>query len=300
MAVIGGHTEMVIVLVEIVGGDTIAQDAIGRTPLHQAQEHEAVVSSLRKNDVLRMVLVSALAKIKRGIKSTTALVVDPAAQTVSLRDDSEKDDMGRDAAHHNKPDGERDAHGGEENDNPIVIKDGQTHNPPDGSISSNMPRVGASSVELKVGTLHSGVLEQQMTTQTERQQQRERERKGKQKQRKRETTHATLEETRVTLEEVLARVDTEGASLDTLNALDAAIVAAKPVVSSCARSHPLSCLLLELLRQAEEKSLNLLCEVRAMAKAAENGNTCVVCLAAPKDSLLLPCKHLAMCAECTT
>eukprot|EP00959_Pyramimonas_sp_CCMP1952_P210945 4414286-Pyramimonas_sp.AAC.1 len=26
---------------------------------------------------------------------------------------------------------------------------------------------------------------------------------------------------------------------------------------------------------------------------------CVVCLSAPKDSLLLPCKHMAMCAECT-
>jgi hypothetical protein len=96
--------------------------------------------------------------------------------------------------------------------------------------------------------------------------------------------------------------------------------------------------LLEVLRQAEEKSVNLRGEMRAMAKAAaydqlkeglvrsvvaewsahvqeqrqssieppsaaiasaENGNTCVVCLAAPKNSLLLPCKHLAMCAECT-
>ena len=99
----------------------------------------------------------------------------------------------------------------------------------------------------------------------------------------------------------------------------------------------------ELLRQAQEKSLNLRREVRAVAKAAaydqleeglvrsavaessahvqeqqqgsivppppamsssaiasaENGSTCVVCLAAPKDSVVLPCKHLAMCAECT-
>ena len=67
-------------------------------------------------------------------------------------------------------------------------------------------------------------------------------------------------------------------------------------MSSCASSD----LLPELLRQAEEKSLSLSREVlRAMAKAAENGNTCVVCLEAPKDSLLLPCKHMAMCAECT-
>jgi hypothetical protein len=33
--------------------------------------------------------------------------------------------------------------------------------------------------------------------------------------------------------------------------------------------------------------------------SVENGNTCIVCLAAPKDSLVLPCKHVAMCAECT-
>jgi hypothetical protein len=33
--------------------------------------------------------------------------------------------------------------------------------------------------------------------------------------------------------------------------------------------------------------------------SAENENNCVVCLKAPKDSLLLPCKLLAMCAECT-
>jgi hypothetical protein len=40
-------------------------------------------------------------------------------------------------------------------------------------------------------------------------------------------------------------------------------------------------------------------ESRIMAPSTENGATCVVCLAAPKDSLLLPCKHLAMCAACT-
>jgi hypothetical protein len=33
--------------------------------------------------------------------------------------------------------------------------------------------------------------------------------------------------------------------------------------------------------------------------SAEDDNTCVVCLAAPKDSLLLPCNHMTMCAECT-
>jgi hypothetical protein len=206
--------------------------------------------------------------------------------------------MGRDVVRHNKSDGERDAHGGEENNGPVVIVNDRSHNEPEGSISNIVPRVEATSVASEAGTLHSRV-EQSMTTQAERQQQKERERKGKQKQRKRETTRTTLEETCVTLEEALARVDTAGARLDTLNALDAAIVAAKPVVSLCASSDLLSCLLHELLRQAEDKSLNLLREVRAMAKAAENGNTCVVCLAAPKDSLLLPCKHLAMCAECT-
>jgi hypothetical protein len=33
--------------------------------------------------------------------------------------------------------------------------------------------------------------------------------------------------------------------------------------------------------------------------SADNGSTCVVCLVAPKNSLLLPCKHIAMCTECT-
>jgi hypothetical protein len=137
--------------------------------------------------------------------------------------------------------------------------------------------------------------------------------------------------------------------IDTLNALDEAIVSAKrilehggassstdtPVVSSCAISDDLP----ELLRQVEEKALNLRREVHAMAKAStvdffeeglvrsavaessahiqersidlrllatlssaiattENENTCVVCLAAPKDSVVPPCKHLAMCALC--
>ena len=158
---------------------------------------------------------------------------------------------------------------------------------------------------------------------------------------------------RAALEEALARVDTAGASLDILNALDAAIVSAKRVLEhSGASSSYMDALVVslysssdlhELLRQAEEKSLNLRSKMRAMAKAAaydqleeglvqsavdvwlthiqeqqqssnkpqpsitsssaiasaENGNTCVVCLAAPKDSMLLSCKHMAMCAECT-
>jgi hypothetical protein len=145
-------------------------------------------------------------------------------------------------------------------------------------------------------------------------------------------------------------VDTAGASLDTLNVLDAAIKSAKrmlehgvasPSVDAPKASASASTDLLELFRQAEERSLNLRLEVCAMAKAAAydkleeglvrsavaessahvqeqlpsgiepppsgtlaaamatNGNTCVVCLTAPKDSVVLPCKHLAMCAECT-
>jgi hypothetical protein len=207
----------------------------------------------------------------------------------------ERDDTGRDAARRSTFDGEIDAHRGEENASPVFKEDDKRHNELGGRISRNVQPVEASSVECVAGTSHSGVEQQSTTTQAEHQQQKERERKGKQKQRKRETMIATLEETRATLEEALARVHTTGASLDTLNVLDAAIASAKQVVSSCASSD----LLPELLRQAEEKSLNLLREVRAMAKAAENGNTCVVCLEAPKDSVVLPCKHLAMCAECT-
>jgi hypothetical protein len=207
----------------------------------------------------------------------------------------ERDDMGRDAARHSKVDREIDTHRGEENVDPVFNKDDENHNEPEGSISRDVQLVEASIVEREAGASHSGVEQPPTTTQAERQQQKERERKGKQKQRKRETMIATLEETRATLEEALARVDTTEASLNTLNALDAAIASAKPVVSSCARSD----LLRELLRQAEEKSLNLLREVRAVAKAAENGSTCVVCLEAPKDTVVLPCKHLVMCAECT-
>ena len=147
-------------------------------------------------------------------------------------------------------------------------------------------------------------------------------------------------------------MDTAGASLDTLNVLDAAIKSAKrmlehgvasPSVDAPKASASASTDLLELLRQAEERSLNLRLEVCAMAKAAaydqleeglvrsavaessahvqeqqqssieppssamssaaiasaENGNLCVVCLAAPKNSAVLPCKHLSMCVECT-
>jgi hypothetical protein len=193
-----------------------------------------------------------------------------------------------------------DAHGGEENAVPVSDNSGQGHNEPEGSIGRNMQRVEDSSVESEAGTLHKGA-EQPTTTQAERRQQKERERKEKQRQRKRATACAPLEE-------ALARVDIAGASLASLDALDTAIVHAKRilehggassstdalVVSSCARSD-----LHELLRQAEEKSLNILREVRAMAKAAENGNTCVVCLAAPKNSAVLPCKHVATCEECT-
>jgi hypothetical protein len=182
----------------------------------------------------------------------------------------EKDDLGRDPARHSTPARERDALVGEENAGPVFNKDDQSHNEPaDGSISRNVQRVEASRVECEAGTLH-GEVEQPTATQAESKQRKERERKGKRKLvRKRETTYAALGETRATLAGALARVETTGASLDTLDALDAAIVAAKLVVLSCASSE-----LPELFRQAEEKSLHLLREVRAMAKAAEKGDTC--------------------------
>jgi hypothetical protein len=168
-----------------------------------------------------------------------------------------------------KPDGDNDAHGGEENAGPVINNGSQGHNASEGSIGRNVQRVEARSVKCEAGTSHSGV-EQLSITQAEIRQQKERERKGKQKQRKRATM-------RTTLEEALARVDTAGASLDTLNSLDSAIVSAKrilehggasssmdaPVLSSCASSD-----LPELLRQAEGKSSNLRRKVRAMAKAA--------------------------------
>jgi hypothetical protein len=178
--------------------------------------------------------------------------------------------MGRDAACHSSSDEEIDAHGGEESAGPGCSNNGQSHNEADGIIGGNVQRLeGSSSVECELGSSHSGV-EQPTTTDAERQQEKERELKGKQRQRKKATTLATLEE-------ALARVDTAGVSLDALNVLDAAIVYAKrilehggassstdaPVVSSSSSSD-----LPELLRQAEEKALNLRREMRAMAEAA--------------------------------
>eukprot|EP00242_Pyramimonas_sp_CCMP2087_P016652 CAMPEP_0198207172 /NCGR_PEP_ID=MMETSP1445-20131203/10654_1 /TAXON_ID=36898 /ORGANISM="Pyramimonas sp., Strain CCMP2087" /LENGTH=540 /DNA_ID=CAMNT_0043880117 /DNA_START=309 /DNA_END=1928 /DNA_ORIENTATION=+ len=266
----------------------------------------------------------------------------------------ERGDRGRNSPRHSKSDGEIEAHGGEENAGPVIDNDGQSHNEPEGSNSSNVQWVEASSIDYEADTSHCGV-EQLTSTQAERRQQTERERKGKQRQRKRATARATLEE-------ALARVDTAGASLDTTDALDAAIVSARRILNAPVMSSSIfelqfpsvSSDLPELLRQAEERLVNLR-EARSMVKAAAaerleyaeqlelldpyglvqsalaessaqiekkqqssvepppsetlpaviasaeavNGSSCVVCLAAPKDSLLLPCKHLAMCAGCT-
>jgi RING finger protein 26 len=37
----------------------------------------------------------------------------------------------------------------------------------------------------------------------------------------------------------------------------------------------------------------------ALAPAENETATCIVCLAAPRTALLIPCKHMVMCAECT-
>jgi ankyrin repeat protein len=320
-AAAGGHEETVKVLMEM-GGSALARTTDGHTPQHCAESfgHEAVVIFLRKNAIN-----------KRRPKSTTAPIVDPAAQAAAeaaaaamtalliaeeedqkqappsnkarkrrnrrkanpdeldtcskghdevlsgsvasgsgRRDNTgEIDDMARDAAHHSKPDADFDVHVGEENAGIVFDNDSQNHNVPEGSIGRNIQRVEAYSVECEAGTLRSGV-EQPTSTPTERRQQKERERKGKQRQQKRATTSAILEE-------ALARVDTAGASLDSLNALDAAMISAKrilqhsdassstdaPVMSSSASSD-----LPELLRQAEEKSLNLRSKMHAMANKA--------------------------------
>jgi ankyrin repeat protein len=306
-----------------------------------------------------------LEELDTGYKGHDETVSSSAASSSGRRDNAgERDDMGRDAARHSKSDGVMDAHGGEGSAGLGCSNNGQSHNESEGIIGRNVQRVEASSGACDAGSSHSGV-EQLTTTQAERRQEKERELKGKQRQRKRATTQATLEE-------ALARVDhelwfpcgaTAGVSLDTLNALDAAIVSTKrilnhggassstdaPVVSSSTSSDALvvssstSSNLAKLSRQAEQKALNLRREMRAMAEAAavdlseeglvrsavagslahiqeqqqsrieplpsatllaaialaESGSTCVVCLSAPKESLLLPCKHVAMCAECT-
>mmetsp|Transcript_39681 Transcript_39681/g.66593 ORF Transcript_39681/g.66593 Transcript_39681/m.66593 type:complete len:445 (+) Transcript_39681:802-2136(+) len=186
----------------------------------------------------------------------------------------ERDNTGRNAARHIKPDGHMDAHGGEKRASHVATdNEGKSHK-----------------------------------------QQLERERKGKQRQRKRATAHASLEE-------ALTRVETSLASLDNLNALDAAIVSAKRilehgsassstdelVVSSCASSG-----LLELLRQAEEKWSHLSREVlRAMRRAAESGNTsragdsvrpdlCGICMDddCVINTAFIPCGHRVACSQC--
>jgi hypothetical protein len=162
----------------------------------------------------------------------------------------DRDDMGRNALHHSEPDGEMDTHRGEENAGPVLNNDGQGHNEPQGGIVRNVQQIEASIVECETGTSHSG-LKEPTTTQAERRQQKKRERKGRQRQRKRATTQLTLEE-------ALAQVDTVGASLDTLNALDVAIVCVKRILehggASSSTDAPLmssaSSDLPELLRQA--------------------------------------------------
>jgi hypothetical protein len=263
------------------------------------------------------------------------------ASSSGRRNEAGERDVGMGAARHSRFDREIDAHRGEENAG-VFKEDDQRHNELRGSISRNVQRVEASSVECEAGTSHSGIEQPPTTTQAESRQQKERERKGKQRQRKRAITRATLEE-------ALARANNEGASLDTLNALDAAIVSAKRILehgvassSADASEVPASASndLPELLRHAEERALNLRLEVRALAKAAAYDqleeelvrsavaessahirgqqpsiepppsgtasaaiasaeNTCVVCLEAPKNSVVLPCKHVAMCTECT-
>jgi hypothetical protein len=146
------------------------------------------------------------------------------ASSSDRRDNAgEIDDMARHAARHSKPDGEMDAQGVENYNADLVFgNDDQGHKNSGGNVGSNMQQVEASSVECDAGTSQSRV-EQPTTTHAERRQHKERERKGKQRQRKMATT-------RTTLKEALARVDTTGASLDTLNALDAAIVSAKRIL----------------------------------------------------------------------
>eukprot|EP00775_Hariotina_reticulata_P007565 gene7565-7772_t len=40
-------------------------------------------------------------------------------------------------------------------------------------------------------------------------------------------------------------------------------------------------------------------ELKRLKEAHENMTCCVVCLDAPRSVLLLPCKHLALCEECS-
>jgi hypothetical protein len=135
---------------------------------------------------------------------------------------SGRDEMAQGVAFHSKTDGDTNAHNGEEHAGLDFDNDGLIHNEPEGSIDRNVQRVEVNSIECEASTLCSRV-EQPTVTQADRRQQKEREWMGKQRQRKRATTQ-------VTLEEALARVDIAGTSLDTLNALDSAIMSAKQIL----------------------------------------------------------------------
>jgi hypothetical protein len=61
---------------------------------------------------------------------------------------------------------------------------------------------------------------------------------------------------------------------------------------------PLSSSEAERLRTALAAQHAVLAAEQAARRATEEGALCVVCLDAPKDTLLLPCKHLCVCAAC--
>jgi ankyrin repeat protein len=344
LAAAKGHAEIVSLLVKM-GGDVQARDVHENTPLHFAAERG-------QTEAVRVLVengANVLAHAGEGGTPLHCAAGAGHAETVRVLVE-----MGTDV-HAPSANGLTPLHfatagGHTETVRVLVEKGGDLHarsvDPAAQAAAevADVRRVGESSVACEVGTLHSG-LEQPTTRQAECRLHKERERKGKQRQRKRTTTRATLEE-------ALAQMNTAGASLDTLNVLDAAIVSAKRILEHGGASSSTDALVVssctiidlpELLRQAEEKALNSRREVHAMAKAAsvdlfeeglvrlavaessahmqeqqqnrvepppsatllsaialaENGNTCVVCLAAPKDSVVLPCKHLAMCAECT-
>jgi hypothetical protein len=98
----------------------------------------------------------------------------------------ERDDMGRDVPCHNKPDGEVDAHDGEESAGLLFNNAGRSHNEPEMSIGRDVQRVEDSSVACEAGTCpHSGV---QQPTATQAEKHRQPKQRERQRQRKRATT----------------------------------------------------------------------------------------------------------------
>jgi hypothetical protein len=246
-------------LVEL-GGDALAQDVVGHTPLHYAEKHghEAVVSFLRKN-----------MKIKRRSQSTTALVVDLAAQA-----DAEAAAAAMAALL-------------------IAEAEDQKHAPPSKQGNSNKARRHRNrrkSNLYKPGAVSKGLTEAiggSVASNSGRTRDNADDGMGG-----RDAAHHCEPDRRFSAcdgEESAGLTFKNDAKSHHEQEKERLVRPAAAELSTHVQKH-----------QQPTSIEPLPSGTLALAVAsAEDNNTCVLCLAAPKDSLLLPCNHMTMCAECT-